>query len=89
MTDEPRTDTRTARERLADLRRAARTLALSLLHGDTDDWDQLRALAGGASRKTFARTCMSLGLLGGAAVAGRGDIVAWLLDAGVDPNEYV
>src|SRR5688572_26903091 len=78
----------TARDRLAPLRSAARTLAPSLASGETDDWEQLRALATGASRKSFATTCNGSSFLGGAALAGRSDMVAWLLDAGVDPNYY-
>lgn len=78
-----------ARERLAQHRRVARTLAESLASGATDDWEPLRALQPGASRKSFANTCNALGFLGGAAVAGRSDMVEWLLAAGADPNHYV
>lgn len=90
MTDQSRdaTTPRLTPERLAEHRAAARTLALSLAAGESDDWDELRTLATGASRTTFAETCTQLGFLAGAALAGRSDIVSWLLEAGADPNAY-
>ncbi len=78
----------TARERVEDLRRSARKLALALASGKSDDWDVLRTLGTGAPRKGFINTITWLWFLGGAAVAGRAEMVTWLLEAGVDPNYY-